>query len=67
MFRFLRYIVLFILGYKVIKMVFSENKPNQTVPPSAPKQNINSDNFHQKTTPDSKFNDAELIDFEEVK
>jgi hypothetical protein len=68
MFRFLNYIVLFILGYKIIKMVFAENKPKRNVPPSPPRQHINTDNHQQKTTSNnSKFNDAELIDYEEVK
>lgn len=68
MFRFLKYIVLFILGYKIIKMVFAENKPKQTVPPSPPRQHINTDNSQQKSTSNnSKFNDAEFIDYEEVK
>ena len=66
MLRFLKYIMLFVLGYKVLKMIFADNKTKQTVPPSTPKQNINSDNFQEKTTT-SKFNDAELIDYEEVK
>jgi len=67
MLRFLKYIVLFIVGYKIIKMVFAENKPKQPVPPSPTRQNINSDTIQQKTTPDTKFNDAEIIDFEELK
>ncbi len=69
MFRFLKFIVLFILGYKVIKMIFAENKPKQTVPPSPIRQNIHPDNFQQNTQPPthSKFNDAEVIDYEEVK
>jgi hypothetical protein len=67
MFRFLNYIVLFIVGYKIIKMVFAENKPNRNVPPSPPRQNINADNFQQTTSSNSKFNDAELIDYEEIK
>lgn len=69
MFRFLRYIVFFLLGYKVLKVLFAEDKPRQTVPPTMPKQNINTDNFQQKSsaTVNSKFNDAEYIDYEEVK
>lgn len=69
MFRFLKIIVLFILGYKVIRMIFAENKPKQTVPPSPIRQNIHPDNFdnNKTTTPNTKFNDAEFIDFEEVK
>jgi hypothetical protein len=66
MLRFLKYIMLFVVGYKVLKMIFAEIKPKQTVPPSTPKQNINSDNFQQKTAT-SKFNDAEVIDYEEIK
>ena len=66
MFRFLKYIILFVVGYKVLKMIFAVNKPKQTVPPTTPKQNINPENFQPKTAT-SKFNDAELIDYEEVK
>lgn len=70
MFRFLKYIVFFILGYKIIKMVFAEDKPNQNIPPSPPRQKINNNNQQQQnnhSTSNSKFDDAEFIDYEEVK
>lgn len=68
MFRFFKYIILFVLGYKVIKMLFAENK-QQRVEPTPPRQNINNNNQQQKqqATPNTKFNDAEFIDYEEVK
>ncbi|MFN8236661.1 MAG: hypothetical protein U0T77_00705 [Chitinophagales bacterium] len=68
MFRFLKYIVLFILGYKVIKELFKESPEERAVPPATGKQNIHLNN-QQHTAPStpSKFNDAELIDYEEVK
>lgn len=66
MFRFFKYIILFILGYKVIKMLFAEEKPQQKVPQTPPKPNINT-NGYQQTSANPKFNDAELIDYEEVK
>ena len=68
MFRFFKYIVLFVLGYKVLKMLFAENQSHQKVPQTPPKPNINSNNHNQQQNPQtSKFNDAEFIDYEEVK
>ena len=71
MFRILEYIVFFLLGYKVLKVLFAENKPKQRVQSSTPNQHINfNDNQQAKTTSTSnksKFNDAEFIDYEEVK
>lgn len=69
MFRFLKYIVLFLVGYKVIKMLFAENQSRQRVPQTPPKSNISSDNHQQNTTAsqNSKFGDAEAIDYEEVR
>ena len=69
MFRFFKYIILFILGYKVIKMLFAEVKPQQKVPQTPPKPNINANGYqqNQQATSKPKFNDAELIDYEEVK
>lgn len=69
MFRFFKYIVLFILGYKVIKMLFAEYYKQDAVAPTPPKSNINSNNHQQNptTTSHSKFNDAEAIEYEEVK
>ncbi len=68
MFRFFKYIVLFILGYKVIKMLFAEEKPSGRVAPNPPKDNINVNNPPQHASNGhSKFDGAELIDYEEVK
>ena len=69
MFRFFKYIVLFVLGYKVLKMLFAENQSQQKVPQTPPKPTINSNNYQQNTTssPYSKFSDAEAIDYEEIK
>ena len=69
MFRFFKYIVLFVLVYKVLKMLFAQTQPQQKVPQTPPKSNINSDNRQQNTTaaPQTKFSDAEVIDYEEVK
>ena len=68
MFRFFRYIALFLLGYKVIKMLFADENQQQKVSPTPPRQNINN-NHQQHNTPlnNSKFSDAEVIDYEEVK
>lgn len=67
MFRFLKYIVLFILGYKVIKELFKDTSKEKTVPPAQGKQNIHFDNQQNTSSSPSKFDDAELIDYEEVK
>jgi len=73
MIRFLEYIVFFLLGYKLLKILFVDGKPKQRVQPQNPNQNINSNNNYQQTktnaasNTNSKFNDAEFIDYEEVK
>ncbi|MFN8296501.1 MAG: hypothetical protein U0T69_09920 [Chitinophagales bacterium] len=69
MFRFFKYIILFILGYKVLKQLFAEYNTQDTVPQTPPKQNINSTNYsqNQQHSQHSKFNNAEPIDYEEVK
>lgn len=50
-------------------MLFAEDKPQQKVPQTPPKPNINSNGYQQNQPAASnpKFNDAELIDYEEVK
>jgi hypothetical protein len=50
-------------------MLFAQTQPQQKVPQTPPKSNINSDNRQQNTTaaPQTKFSDAEVIDYEEVK
>jgi hypothetical protein len=69
MFRFFEFIVFFLIGYKIIRMVFSEIRPKQKVRSTAQNQNINSNTYQQRTTPKpaSDFDDAEFIDYEEVK
>lgn len=69
MFRFFEFIVFFLIGYKIIRMVFAEIKPKQKVRQAAPNQHINSNTYQQRTTPKpaSNFDDAEFIDYEEVK
>lgn len=69
MFRFFRYIALFLLGYKVLKMLFADDNQQQRVSTTPPRQNINNNNQQQQNTSpnNSKFSDAEFIDFEEVK
>lgn len=67
MFQFLKYIVLFVLGYKIIKELFKDTAPQKKAvrPPHA---NPNVGYTQQKTnTGSDKFTDAELIDYEEVK
>lgn len=69
MFRFFKYLIIFIAGYKIVRMLFAQMQPQERVEPSPPRQNINN-NYQQQnnhTTSTSKFNDAELIDYEEVK
>jgi len=67
MFRFFKYIVLFLLGYKVLKTLFAEEpRPQRNVaPPQQPQDNHQHINNSGITS--SKYNDAELIDYEEVK
>lgn len=69
MFRFFKYIILFILGYKVLKSIFAEQPPQQQrnpqpVPPRDDYQRFTAD---ESTTDNTKYNNAELIDYEEVK
>ncbi|HMZ34817.1 MAG TPA: hypothetical protein PK035_11775 [Chitinophagales bacterium] len=71
MFRFFKYIVLFILGYKALKMLFAQMQTPEKVEPAPPRQNIKNNQQqqqqHYNTAAKQKFNDAELIDYEEVK
>ncbi|MEN9447382.1 MAG: hypothetical protein RJA25_672 [Bacteroidota bacterium] len=69
MFRLFKYIVLFVLGYKVLKTLFAENKPTpqkSTPPPPNHQQHFQS-KATSSTPIDTKYNDAELIDYEEIK
>lgn len=66
MLRLLKYLILFILGYKVIKELFKTPKQNTTVPPSPKNPSIHTYN-NGTTSTENKFGDAEVIDFEEVK
>lgn len=68
MFRFFKYIIIFLAGYKLLKMLFAQTQ-QQRVEPRPPRQNINNNNQpqNQQTAPQTKFKDAEFIDYEEVK
>lgn len=48
-------------------MLFSEDKSNQKVSPNPPKQNINDNPSPNTASANSKFSEAEVIDYEEVK
>ena len=50
-------------------MLFAQTQPQQKVPQTPPKSNINSDNRLQQAaaTSQTKFSDAEVIDYEEIK
>ena len=50
-------------------MVFAEIKPQQKVRSSTQNHNINSNTYQQRTAPKpaSNFDDAEFIEYEEVK
>ena len=69
MFRLLKYIILVVLGYKVLRMLFAQAQPQKgndyTPPPQDNSQFQN--NATTTTTPANKYNDAELIDYEELK
>ncbi len=76
MFRFFKYILIFIASYKLIKMIWAQLQPQEEkLEPKPPRQNVYQQNhYHQypNQTPQqppaaSKFNDAEFIDYEEVK
>ena len=68
MLQVLKYIVLFLLGYKIIKTLFRQ-EPQQArkkVSPEPDRMRVNQqpgqDNQHPK-----QYTDAEFIDYEEVK
>lgn len=66
MLQALKYIVLFLLGYKVIKTLFKEEKPatRRQMPKDRVKMNPQPEaagNAHRS------YQDAEFIDYEEVK
>ena len=69
MFRFFEFLVFFLIGYKIIRMVFAEIKPQQKVRSSTQNHNINSNTYQQRTAPKpaSNFDDAEFIEYEDVK
>ncbi len=69
MFRFFEFLVFFLIGYKIIRMVFAEIKPQQKVRSTTQNQHVNSNTYQQRTTPKtaSNFDDAEFIEYEEVK
>lgn len=66
MLQTLKYIVLFLLGYKVIKALFKEEK-------AAPRRQMPKDRVKVNPEPGSSpqasrtYQDAEFIDYEEVK
>jgi hypothetical protein len=69
MFQVLRYIIFFLLGYKVIKTLFSDSARQRTVQPPRQRQPINTAHQQQNSNPKpaSNFDDAEFIEYEEVK
>ena len=69
MFRLLKYIVLFLLGYKVLKVLFADNEHKQAIPKTPGKQNIDFNNDYQNSTTskEPKFQSAEPIEYEDVK
>ena len=66
MLQTLKYIILFLLGYKIIKTLFKEEQP-------ARRRQMPKDRMRVKPQPDPapnnsrSFQDAEFIDYEEVK
>ncbi|MCB0506950.1 MAG: hypothetical protein R2739_05025 [Chitinophagales bacterium] len=71
MFRFFKYIIIFIAGYKLIKMIWEgfhqEDKEINQAPSRQTIYQNQQQQTQQQATSNSKFNDAELIDYEEVK
>lgn len=66
MFRILKYIILFVLGYRLIKMIFG----NQTnIDPSKTQTRVKSDENKapEKETIAPKEKEGEYIDYEEIK
>lgn len=74
MFRFFKYIILIVLGYKVLKMLFAEtptSTPKRETPPPPPQDNKQFyKNITSAPSPSAlhrKYDEAELIDYEELK
>ncbi len=69
MFQVFRYIIFFLVGYKIIKLIFGNNTRQKSVQPPSKRQPLNTVNQHQysNTKPASNFDDAEFIEYEEVK
>jgi hypothetical protein len=63
MLKVLKYIIIFLLGYKIIKEIFGTKKQKE-VPKETPQRN---NNQTQKNTNNHIFDDAEDIDYEELK
>lgn len=68
MFRLLRFIVFFLIGYKLLKLLFNASKADKQSSASnqTPNENLHNQSGQQPYSND-KFDDAELIDYEEVK
>jgi hypothetical protein len=69
MFQVFRYIIFFLVGYKIIKLIFGNNARQKSVEPPSKRQSINTVNQQQYSNakPASNFDDAEFIEYEEVK
>ena len=68
MFRLLRYIVFFLIGYKLLKTLFNASNANNKSAAAEPAANSNLHSSPgQQHNNNNKFEDAELIDYEEVK
>ena len=73
MFRFFKYIILIVLGYEVLKMLFAETPASTKTaenppPPQDNKQFFkNTESTPSPSVPHKKYDDAELIDYEELK
>ena len=68
MVRLLKYIIIFIAGYKLVKIIWAQFNPQEEQINPAPKQQNfqHPQNTSTNNPTTSKFNDAELIDYEEV-
>jgi hypothetical protein len=66
MLRLLVYILFFIVAYKIVRELLADELPQKRAPRRPENPNIHHHHTSSQDSP-AKFNDAETIDYEEIK
>lgn len=70
MLKVLKYIIIFLLGYKIVNEIFGKKKQQTPLSNAPKKQRVETNNYSQQSNPNngqSTFDDAETIEYEELK